>query len=256
MSRHRGLLDHPLIGERYFFPRPDRVDRPEIIESGGIELRCYRDRAGDGAPVVLHFHGNGEVVADWAAELPAALAAAGISTLLAEYRGYGGSGGSPALGSMLDDALAIADAAGPPQRTVVYGRSVGSIYALEVASRRPVAGLVIESGIADIRQRLAIRLDASELGATDAELDAAIADQLDHRAKLEAFAGPVLILHAAGDHLVGAEHARQLAGWAGDRGELLLFDRGDHNSIWAYNGAEITRRLTTFAIWAFTREHT
>lgn len=47
-----------------------------------------------------------------------------IGSLFGEYRGYGGSGGSPALVSMLDDALAVVDAAGvPPDRIVLYGCS-------------------------------------------------------------------------------------------------------------------------------------
>jgi hypothetical protein len=244
----RALLDHPIIGERYFFPRPDRVADAEVISTGGVELRCVRRAAdsGAGAPLLLHFHGNGEVVADWADELSGSLAALGIASFLGEYRGYGGSTGTPALGSMLDDAIAIADAAGPAAHTVVYGRSVGSIYALEVASSRPVAGLILESGIASVGERLDLRLDPSELGTSRGELDAALAAHLDHRAKLERFAGPVLILHALGDHLVGVDHARDLATWAGDRAELRLFERGDHNSIWAYNGAEILELVTDF----------
>lgn len=240
---HRQLLDHPVIGARYFFPRPDAVANPEIIDG----LRCFRQRAGDGAPVLLHFHGNGEVVADWAAELAPALADRGLEVLLAEYRGYGGSRDRPALGAMLDDAIAVARAAGPPENLVVYGRSVGSIYALHVAAALPVAGLVIESGIAEVLARLAIRLDAAELGVTDEQLAAAVAAELDHRDKLARFAGPVLILHAENDHLVGADNARCLAEWAGDRGELVLFGRGDHNSIWAYNGPEIIDRVVAFA---------
>jgi len=246
----RDILDHPVIGERYFFGRPDAVADPEIVLASGLELRCFRARAGDGAPVLLHFHGNGEVVADWAQDLAPSLAASGIEVLLAEYRGYGGSSGLPALGSMLGDALAIADVAGDPANVVVYGRSVGSIYAIEVAAKRPVAGLVVESGIADVGERLALRLDASELGVTDAELDAAIASELDHRAKLAANDCPMLVLHALADHLVGVEHARKLASWAGDRAELELFERGDHNSIWAYNSAAIVERLCKFVAGA------
>lgn len=241
------LLDHPIIGERYFFPRPDRVRDAEVISTGGVALRCYRRRAGiEGAPLLLHFHGNGEVVADWAGELPPALAAVGIDSFLGEYRGYGGSSGRPALGAMLDDALAIADAAGDPERTVVYGRSVGSIYALEVAAHRPIAGLILESGIAEVGERLEIRLDAAELGATGDQLAAAIAARLDHRAKLAAAGCPVLIVHAKNDHLVGVEHGRDLAAWAGDRAELRILERGDHNSIWAYNGDEILERVADF----------
>ena len=54
---------------------------------------------------------------------------------LAEYRGYGGSTGEPSLVAMLDDVDAIFSALGRPAgELVVYGRSIGSIYAIEFAT--------------------------------------------------------------------------------------------------------------------------
>ncbi|MCB9594390.1 MAG: alpha/beta hydrolase [Sandaracinaceae bacterium] len=235
------LLDHPVVAERYFFPRPDRVPSPRWVSVPGAELACHRTAApADDAPFVLHFHGNGEVAADWLHDFAPALEARGYGVFLGEYRGYGGSTGRPGLHSMLDDALAQLDAVGvPPERVLVYGRSVGSIFALHVAAARPVAGLVLESGIADVGQRLALRLEPEELGTDAAGLAAAIRDDLDHRGKLAAYAGPVLVLHTRNDHMVSVDHAEQLAAWAGDRAELRLFERGDHNSIHAYNGDAI-----------------
>ena len=134
------LLDHPLISERYFFPRPSRVADPWIVQTEHGRLEGYRS-APHGGAALLHFHGNGEVVADWAGDFCAGLNAQGLDVFLGEYRGYGGSDGRPALAGMLDDALVTADATGvPAERLVLYGRSVGSLYALHVAAHRPVAG--------------------------------------------------------------------------------------------------------------------
>jgi len=55
-------------------------------------------------------------------------------------------------------------------------------------------------------------------------------------------------MHTEGDHLVPPDHARQLAAWGGDRATLRLFERGDHNSIHAYNGAEIVDRVARFCL--------
>ncbi len=146
------------------------------------------------------------------------------------------SSGEPRLGRMLDDVGAILRAAGvPPERIVPFGRSVGSIFAIEAAARFPVAGLVVESGIADVLERLLLRVEPDELGATAAELEAAVAARLDHRAKLAAFPGPVLVRHALHDDLVPATHGKRLAEWAAGPTILRLFDRGDHNSILAAN---------------------
>ena len=240
------LLDHPIIGQRYFFPRPARVDAPWVLETGGERLVGMR-RGSHGGTTVLHFHGNGEVVSDWV-DFARALDEAGLDAFFGEYRGYGESSGQPALAAMLDDALATVDATGvAPEKLVLYGRSVGSIFALHVAANRPVAGLVLESGIADVLERLALRVRPEELGTDEAGLVRAVADNLDHRAKLAATTCPVLVLHARGDDLVDPTHAERNASWAGDRGELVLFDRGDHNTIFAYNGPEIVQRVVDFA---------
>lgn len=236
------ILEHPIISERYFFPRADSVDEPFRVEANGVELFCHRTT---GDPMLVHFHGNGEVVSDWAPELGRALSKHGIGSLFGEYRGYGGSGGSPGLVSMLDDALAVVDAAGvPPGRIVLYGRSVGSLYALHAAAHRRVAGLIIESGIADVGEGLGVR--PKEIGSTRAELDMAVSTYFDHRAKLREFAGPVLIFHTAADHLVSVRHAHQLAEWAGPLATLHVFEHGDHNTIFAINGAAIVDGTIAF----------
>ncbi|KIG16547.1 temperature sensitive supressor-like protein [Enhygromyxa salina] len=241
------ILDHPVVAARCFFPRRARLEDPFVVLNAGVALHCHRSATHEHGPWLLHFHGNGEVVADWLPGFTPGLVDAGLNVVLGEYRGYGGSSGSPALASMLDDALAITDALGvDPGALVVYGRSVGTIYALHVAAHRPVAGLVIESGIADVRERLALRLRAEELGVDDAQLQAAVDALLNHRAKVQAFRGRMLVLHAQGDVLVRPDHAVQLAEWGGARASLQLFERGNHNTIHAFNGDQIIETVAGF----------
>lgn len=239
------LLDHPVISERYFFPRYAPLEDPVWVEVPDARLACAR--ADGPPPVLLHFHGNGEVVADWVDDFGPALQQVGYTPFFAEYRGYGGSSGRPLLDTMLDDALAVADAVGVPfEQMVVYGRSVGSLYALHVAANRPVAGLVLESGISDVGQRLAIRLEPRELGATQDQFHDALKARFDHHAKLAQTRCPVLILHTTHDHMVDVLHARTMAQWAGARGRLVELPQGDHNTIFAYNAAQVLAELAAF----------
>lgn len=241
------LLDHPLISERYFFPRAARPRARLDVDAGDATLACALHRSDPGGHVLVHFHGNGEVVADWQDGFPDAVAAMGWDLLLAEYRGFGASTGEPRLGRMLDDVAAVLRAAGPPERVVVMGRSVGSIFALEAVARCPgVAGLVLESAVADPLERLRLRLEARELGTTEAALAAAAAARLDHRAKLAAYRGPVLLLHARHDGLVEVDNAERLAAWAGERATLRVFEAGDHNSILAENEEEYLELVEDF----------
>ncbi|HET7752940.1 MAG TPA: alpha/beta hydrolase [Anaeromyxobacteraceae bacterium] len=242
------VLDHPLISERYFFPRKDRVASPFLVEVDGATLACAFRKVAADAPTVVHFHGNGEVVGDWDDGFVRWLGSLGWSVLLAEYRGYGMSTGSPQLGRMLDDVERVVKASGvPPERIVFFGRSVGSLFALEAVSRFPrAAGLVIESGIADVQQRLALRVDASELGVPRSTFEAAIRERLDQRAKIAGYRGPVLILHTRDDGLVDVSHARDLASAAGGPVTLRIFERGDHNSILTVNEAEYRAAVAEF----------
>jgi pimeloyl-ACP methyl ester carboxylesterase len=116
----------------------------------------------------VHFHGNGEVVGDWLDVLPGSLRSLGWNVLLVEYRGYRMSTGEPGLGKMLDDVERVVRASGiAPERTVFFGRSIGSFFAVHAVSHFPnAAGLILESGIFDVLERNALRVEPSELGVT------------------------------------------------------------------------------------------
>ena len=230
-------LDHPLVAERYFFPRHDTPADPFLVASGDAQLACWRRVVDADAPTLVHFHGNGEVVADYLPEMADAFAELGLNPFFAEYRGYGASTGEPRMLAMLDDVDAIFDAVGGG-RVVVYGRSVGSIYALEMVHRHPeIAALVIESGIADPLERILLRVQPSEIDSTLADMEQSARAHLNHHAKLARYENPVLVLHAEHDHLVPRDNADRLAAWAG--GDLRIFPSGDHNSILAHNGPAI-----------------
>lgn len=210
-------------------------------------LACAR-RSTDRDAAVLHFHGNGEVVADWLGDFAGALDAGGVDAYFAEYRGYGGSSRSPSLSALLADALTVFDAMGrPPEQVVVYGRSIGSLAAAHVAAQRPVRALVLESGIHDLSERLLVRLTPDEVGATEDELRAAVKASFDQEAKIARAACPVLLLHTEHDDMVRKHHAARNAKAAGTRAELVMYPAGDHNSIHAYNGDDIVRRVIAIA---------
>jgi alpha-beta hydrolase superfamily lysophospholipase len=237
------LLDHTIITERYFFPRPDAPRGLWIVDG----LACAR-RTKDRAAALLHFHGNGEVVADWLGDFARSLDAGGVDAYFAEYRGYGASSGTPSLSALLDDALTVFDAMErAPTEVVVYGRSIGSLAAAHVAAHRDVKALVLESGICDLAERLLVRVTPEEVGATEEELRAAIEESFDQEAKIARAKCPVLVLHAENDHMVKKHHAERNAKAAGSRADLVMYPMGDHNTIHAFNGEDIVRRVVDVA---------
>ncbi len=243
------MLDHPALNSRYFFPRPDALSRPFWVKSTeGVELACHYERAPRGARTVLLFHGNGEVAADYTGRFAAEMRRVGVGLCVAEYRGYGESTGEPSLPALLEDAEAMLEALKlAPEDLIVFGRSVGSIPACELAHLEPnLGGLVLESGIHDVRERVLMRVRPAQLGMSDAELDDVMSQDFNHADKLASYAGPILLLHAERDSTVNAQHAHANAKCAGGAVTLAVLPNGDHNSIEAENREAYWR---TFGNW-------
>ncbi len=240
------ILNHHLIGQRYFFPRPAPLPDASYVDVAGARLGCWRSAPPSTRPLLVHFHGNGELVHDWRGDFSEWVRAQGFDLYLAEYRGYGASSGTPQLGDMLDDVAAIAAATGtPPQQTVVFGRSVGSLFAIEWVRRFPeTRGLVIESGIHDVSERLELRIAPHEMDL--AALRKALSDRINHARVLASYPGPSLFIHAKKDQLVGITHAERNVAATQGRGRLLHLSRGGHNTILAANVQTYLAELSAF----------
>ena len=232
------LLDRAGVGQAAFFPRPDPRPAPEgasdhliEVEPGvAIATRCYR--LGPQHPTVLYFHGNGEVVGDHDGIAPL-YHEAGANLFVAEFRGYGRSGGVPSLAHLVADARPVAaafhttlDAQGFDARRFVMGRSMGASPALEIAARAAAGflGVIIESGAAGVRGMLERSgLATSEEGA---RLLAA------HEAKIRSIRLPTMQLHGEVDELVPIESAAELYGLLeGTPRRLEVIDGSGHNDI-------------------------
>ncbi|MCB9233849.1 MAG: alpha/beta hydrolase [Bacteroidia bacterium] len=242
------LLDHPLISQSYFFPRWAAFRDAFWVETGGERLACYYHNPFPYGNTVIFFHGNGEVVADYIQMLPPLLEKLGWNCLLAEYRGYGMSTGKPALTAMLADAVNIARSAESiEQKLVFFGRSVGSIYAIHCAGLfREAAGLIVESGIADVRERLLLRVRPREIGVTESTFDQEVRQYFDTEAKLSRFEGATLILHTQHDELVNVSHAEQLYDWSSQPKTMERFSKGGHNDIFFRNQEAYLESLEIF----------
>jgi pimeloyl-ACP methyl ester carboxylesterase len=242
-------LDHPSIGKSLFFPRECDPEGASFIDCGQVRLSCYRCEIHPEAGWLIHFHGNGELAADYALGQSSALFGLGVNLCFAEYRGYGASTGVPTLRSLIDDCEFHLQALGvPANRLVAYGRSLGSLAAIELASRhRDLAGLILESGVADLLERLRVRVDLASLGIPPAALADDVARHFHNRAKLQAYPGPMLVMHTENDGMIDPRHAQNLLAWGGGaEKELILFPLGNHNTILQFNRVDYRRAVRSF----------
>jgi len=235
------ILDSPAISGRYLFPQPRTVAEPFVVEVPGASLACFRNVVDPAGLNVVHFHGNGEAVADYVPDMVDELAKLGLNSLFVEYRQYGRSTGQAQLVAMLGDGEAALAAAGvPPTNAIVFGRSIGSLYAIELANRHPeIAGLIIESGIADPAERFLTYADLASTGLDEGEVRAEVKRHFNHKQKLSGYAGPLLIMHTENDGLIDISHAERNYKWAAStQKRLLRFPQGNHNTIMGWNYAE------------------
>ncbi|MFM9062661.1 MAG: alpha/beta hydrolase [Pirellula sp.] len=232
------ILDLPAISGRYLFPQNRTLKRPSVIHVNNIELACYKRIVDEHGLTLVHFHGNGEAVSDYVPFLADIFQDMGLNQLFIEYRDYGGSSGKAQLVAMLADGQAALQAAGiAPEKAVVFGRSIGSLYAIELACREPtIAGLIIESGIADPCERFLNFADLRSAGLSESDVRAEAAKYFDHESKLSSYSNPLLILHAQNDGLIDISHAQRNYQWSGSKQkQLVKFPHGNHNTIFQAN---------------------
>jgi len=187
-----------------YFPRAEVPDAPaEVVwlPSAGERLKLWRV-PGAGRRAVIYFGGNAEDVArnipDYARWLP------DTSTYLVNYRGYGGSSGSPSEAALFEDALQIYDALAPGYDSVaVIGRSLGSGVAMYLAANRPVGRLVLVTPF-DSVERVARRV--MPVFPTRWLLQ----DRFDSLARVPAVSSPVLVVVAEEDGVIPGIHSDAL----------------------------------------------
>lgn len=251
------ILDLPAISGCYLFPQPRRVADPLLIAVGDVELACYHHVVDPAGLTVVHFHGNGEAVADYVPDVAEEFARLGLNSLFVEYREYGDSTGQAQLVAMLGDGEAAIRSIGlAASRVIAFGRSIGSLYAIELADRWPdIAGLILESGIADPAERFLAYADLATSGLDEADVLAEVKRHFDHERKLSGYTGPLLTLHTEHDGLVDISHAERNDRWAaGSNKRLVRFSTGDHNSIMAWNRQSYFEAVASF-VQSITDEH-
>ncbi len=228
-----------LLQRAVLFPRPPASSVSPAASRPGIEILHLGPDAveawyypvtdvGGPVPVLLFAHGNGELIDHWI-DLFAPLADRGIAVLLVEYPGYGRSGGTPSQESIARAMEAAYDhAVTRPEvdaaRMIAWGRSLGGAAACALAGRRDLAGLVLESTFTSVRP-LARRFGI---------VGPLVRDPFDNLPIVEAYEGPVLVLHGERDAIVPVEHGRALAR-AAARSELHTLPCGHNDCPFQWN---------------------
>ena len=186
------------------------------------------------SPNILFFHGNGEIAPEYD-DIASVYNQREINFIIADFRGYGFSTGTPSAENTQSDAHIILDFllkhlkkknySGSP---ILMGRSLGSVSVLELSQRYPedFLGLIIESGFADEKPLFKL------IGITAEQAGFSKEDGFLNGEKIKKYAGPILIIHAEEDHIVPFSQGELLYNLcpSGNK-KLLPIPNANHNNI-------------------------
>ncbi|MCD9015803.1 alpha/beta hydrolase [Parachryseolinea silvisoli] len=178
--------------------------------------------------VILYFHGNAGDLSGWkfATEDFTTL---GYAVLIIDYRSYGKSTGQLSEQGMYTDGEAAYEYLTKelhvaPKNILVYGRSIGTGVAVEIATRYPVRGLVLESAYTSLgtlaNEKVPFFFPSLYLRF-----------RFNNLKKIAALTCPVILLHGTQDELIPAEHSQRLVEAIKNKKKLILVKGGGHNDL-------------------------
>ena len=220
-----------------YFPTPDRVsptalsiaDTQEVIieTRDGIKILNWYARAQPGKPTIIFFQGNAGAL--WhRAERFLFYQQAGFGVFFMGYRGYGGSEGSPTERDIVADGTEIVtwlEQQGVSLAQLVFvGESLGSGVAVQVASKRQPALLILEAPFAS-----AMEIGASAYPWLPVRLF--MKDKFNSLEFIENVRAPLSIIHGSRDRIVPIDSGRKLFEAANEPKEFIELKDAAHNDL-------------------------
>jgi len=221
----RKLIYHPTPAIAH--PYKER----QVVVDTNITLRVIEVNPGN-SEAVIYFGGNAELVVGSASDLATALP--DKTLYLVNYRGYGGSDGSPTETHLFDDAEKIFDAVAVMnhaqlQHISIIGRSLGSGVASYLASRKPVARLILITPFDSI-----LRVAQSAYPVFPVRWLLKDRFESDNYAPL--IKAPVLVLLAEHDAVIPSNSSQRLLQKLPDSTKSYTFNSTGHNDLQTHKG--------------------
>ncbi len=199
-----------------FFPGKDMTLNPTfagleyedqyLTTSDGYKINAWFIPSVGAVSTLLFAHGNAGTIADRIMKIKF-FHDAGLNVLIFDYRGYGRSEGKPTEKGLYIDALTAYDYLKTRPDTlntkvIMYGASLGGAVAIDLASQRPAAALVVDSSITSAKEmagRLYPYVPSFFLSL-----------KFDNLSKIKHLTMPKLFIHSPDDRLVPIAMGRRL----------------------------------------------
>ncbi|GAB4181391.1 MAG: alpha/beta hydrolase [Coleofasciculaceae cyanobacterium] len=227
---------------KIFLPQPssysDTRDILKLTTHDQIQLSAvYRPNPAS-KYTIMYVHGNAEDLGDIQPILQR-LQDIGFSVFAYDYRGYGTSQGKPSERTAYRDIetaynYLIQQLTVPAQRIIAFGRSVGGGSAVDLAARKPLAGLIMESSFTTAFR---VVLPFSILPF----------DKFRNIDKIKKVTCPVLVMHGKADDIIPFQHGQKLFAAANEPKLSLWVEQAGHNDFMWVAGEQYADILRKFA---------
>jgi fermentation-respiration switch protein FrsA (DUF1100 family) len=230
-----------VFGDRIIFqpPPPSYRDTDEVIKlkSDQLTISAVYLQNANARYTILYSHGNAEDLGTLRPTLEQ-IRNLGFSVFAYDYRGYGTSSGSSTEATAYKDVDAAYDyltriAQVPPNRIIALGRSLGGAIAIDLAARKPLAGLIAESTFVSAYRVLTC-------------FPIYPFDQFKSLSKIGGVHCPVLVMHGTSDEVISFWHGRKLFAAANEPKLAYWVEGAGHNNLFKVAGPAYGQTLKRF----------
>ncbi|HEY1250749.1 MAG TPA: alpha/beta fold hydrolase [Thermoanaerobaculia bacterium] len=207
-----------------------RADELSLLTEDGVRLHGWWIK-GVGGRALLFFHGNAGNAADRLDRARILNERLGLDVFLVDYRGYGRSEGAPSEDGLYRDARAVYARALEHFHTtqvVLFGESLGSAVAIQLATEQPSAGVVLETPFLSVPA-----MARKHYPFVPAFL---IRSRYDNEGKIASVAAPKLFLVAENDEIAPPEQGHRLFELAAAPKTLFVIPGSGHNDTYVTGG--------------------
>lgn len=249
-------LMNMIVTSLLFFPEEDYWQLPKdlgleaetvaCVTQDGVRLSAWFLPASDAKATILYFHGNGGNISGRLFKVKGWIER-GVSVFLLDYRGYGKSEGKITHERDLDrDAEAALGWLKESKKLsageiILYGESLGSAPAVELATREKFKGLILESPFVSIKE-LAKRHYPWAPSFLVRDF------QFNNLEKIRNIQCPVFVLHGTDDDICPQDMGRRVFEQAPAPKEFFSVAGGSHNDLLDQAGEEYFDRPYRFCM--------
>lgn len=228
----------------------DGVAEVELPTPDGARVVVWRAPAEPGRPTIVYLHGNAGNLAT-RADRARRYRVHGYGLAMLSWRGYGGSSGSPTESANVADARLLyeylREEGVAASDIVVYGESLGSGVAVQLAAAVPVGAVVLDApytSIVEVAVRAYPYLPVRPL----------LLDRYESESWIDRIGAPLLVLHGELDTVIPVGMGTALFGLAREPKRLVLYPEGSHSNLDEHGAVEdVVRWLSAMRADGFRR---